>query len=46
MALTEIAQTGYAETKDKAPANTLPVNIDGLARRLVGAAMTIAAFLL
>ncbi|SNS71157.1 hypothetical protein [Antarctobacter heliothermus] len=46
MALTEIAQTGYAKSADKAPADRLPVNIDGMARRLVGAAMTIAAFLL
>ena len=46
MALTEIAQTNYAETQDKAPEGTLPLNVDGIARRLVGAAMTIAAFLL
>lgn len=46
MALTQITQTGYADSTDTVPADTQPLNIDGIARRLVGAAMTIAAFVL
>ncbi|WP_417204946.1 hypothetical protein [Antarctobacter sp.] len=46
MALTETAQTGFAKSDDTASADRQSVNIDGIARRLVGAAMTIAAFLL
>ncbi|WP_323770026.1 hypothetical protein [Antarctobacter sp.] len=46
MALTEIAQTGFAKSADTAPEETRNAYLDGIARRFVGAAMTIAAFLL
>lgn len=46
MALTEIAQTGYAKTRDSAEESTRNKSIDTMARRLVGASITIAAFLL
>lgn len=46
MALTETAQTDYTKSRRSLSAGSLRSGFDHMARRLVGAAMTIAAFLL